>query len=46
MSGKVREALKDFREWSGGSLGLSRVVGSPSQMSGSGREALPDDQEW
>ena len=37
----VMEALLDFREWSRGPLGCSGVVGRPSHMSGSGREALP-----
>ena len=35
----------DVREWSGGHTGCPGVVGTPSQMSGSVREALPDVRE-
>ena len=38
-----REALLDVREWSGGPPGCPGVVGRPSRMTESGREALPDD---
>ena len=53
MSGTCREALMDAWEWSESPHGWSGsppvcpgVVGTPSQMSGSGREALPDVREW
>ena len=56
MSGSCREtlldacegwgALPDVRQLSGGPPGCPGVVGSPSQMSGSGRESLPDVWEW
>ena len=42
MSGSEREALHHVREWSTGPLGCPGMVGRPSKMSGSGREALPD----
>ena len=49
----VVEALSDVRELLGGPLECLGVVGSPSQMSGSGRQilsnvqnALLDIQEW
>ena len=38
MAGSDLEALSDDR--------MSRVVGRPSRMSGSGREARQDVQEW
>ena len=44
MSGRGRQVLPNVREWSGGPLGLtivvgktSRVIGRPSRMFGSGR---------
>ena len=37
-----QDALGDFLEWSGVPSGCPVVVGSPSGMSGSGRESLPD----
>ena len=40
------EAIRDVREWSGGSHGCNGVVGSPSRMSGSGQHILPDVREW
>ena len=40
------EPLPDVREWFGGPPGYPGVVGSPSRMSGSGREALPNVWEW
>ena len=56
MSGSGREVLPDVQEWSGGPPGCLGVVGSPSKMSGSGREApqmsgsgqesLKDVREW
>ena len=53
MSGNVRESLLDDREWSGcphgwswGPIGCPGVVGRPSQMPGSGREALSGVWEW
>ena len=42
MSAIGPETLRDVRNWSGDPPGCSGVVGRPSQMSGSGREALPD----
>ena len=45
MSCSGREALEDVLEWLGGPPGCPGVVGRPSRMSGSGREALPDVQE-
>ena len=42
MSGSDREALRDVREWSRGPPVCPGVVGSPSRMSGSGRNGLPD----
>ena len=46
MSESVRDAILDVRVWSGGPPGCPGEVGMPSRMSGSGREALPDVQEW
>ena len=63
MSGSVRKVLPNFREalsyvreWSGGPPGCAGVVGRPSRMSGSGREAcrisgsgrkaIPNVWEW
>ena len=46
MSSSVRLALKDVREWSGVPSGCLGVVGRPSRMSVSGREALPDVLKW
>ena len=46
MSGSVREAIPDVREWSEGLTECLGVVGSPSRMSVSGRIALPDGLEW
>ena len=56
MSGSVRDALTDVREWSGaigdlrewsGDLpGGPGVIGRPSWMSGSGRESLRAVREW
>ena len=40
MSESGREALQDVREWSGDPLRSLEVVGRPSQMFRSGREAL------
>ena len=55
MSGNSREALPEFREylvgspgcpgWSKGLPGCPGVIGRPSQMIGSGQEALPDVRE-
>ena len=45
MSESGREALKDVQEWSGGSPKCLGVVGRPSQICGSGREALPEVRE-
>ena len=45
MSGSGREALGDLREWLGGSPGFPGVVGTPSEMSKSGWETLPDVRE-
>ena len=49
----VREWSVGRLEWSGGHPGCPgvvekpyRVVGSPSRMSGSGQEALPNVREW
>ena len=42
MSGSGRKAIPNVREWSGGHPGCPAVVGRPSQMSGSGQEALLD----
>ena len=44
MPGSGRDALPDVWEWSGGLRGCPGVVGRPSQMSGSVREALKDAQ--
>ena len=56
MSKNGTEALPVFRERSGGARGFYGVVGKPSWISGSGREAsrmsasgretLPDVKEW
>ena len=53
MSGCGQEALPDVRVWSEGPPGCPGVVGRPSRMSGSGREALtvgretfPNVWEW
>ena len=45
MSGSGWDAFSDVREWLGCLLGCPRVVGRPSRMSGSGREALQDVQD-
>ena len=45
MSGSGREALPDVREWSGGPPGCPGVVGRPTRMSGSGREAISNGWE-
>ena len=45
MSGSVREALPDVREWPGEVGRPSRMVGLPSLMTRSGREALPGVRE-
>ena len=42
MSGRSREALRDLQEWSVGPPECPGVVGTPSWLSGSGREALRD----
>ena len=41
MSGSGLDALPDVREWSGSPPKCLKVVGRPSQMSWSGREAFP-----
>ena len=41
MSGSGLDALLDIQEWSGSLPKCLKVVGRPSQMSWSGREALP-----
>ena len=53
MSVSGREAILDVREWSGNPLecpgcppGYPGVVGSPSQMSGSCQDTLPEVPEW
>ena len=56
MSRSGRETLPDVREWSGGPPECPRLVGRPSQMSGSGRyacrmfgscrKAIPNVREW
>ena len=46
MSRSGWEAFPDVREWSRGPPGCPGVVGRPSRMSGSVREALPVVQEW
>ena len=38
-------SLPDIQEWSGDPPACPGVVGRPSSMSRSGREALPDDRE-
>ena len=45
MSRSGREVIPDVREWSGGPARCPGVVGGPTRMSGSGREARPDVQE-
>ena len=44
--GSGREALWEVRECSVGPHGSPAVVGSPSQRSVSGREAVPKVREW
>ena len=46
MSKSGRVALLDVRELSGGTLGFPEVVGSPSEMSGSGLAAVPNVGLW
>ena len=46
MSGNGWETLLVVREWSRGPPRCPEVVGRPTWMSGSGREALPDIREW
>ena len=56
MSERGREALSNVREWSGSSNKCPRVVGRPTwmyesgreaiRMFGNGRDALPDVREW
>ena len=46
MFGSDRETLLVVRQWSGDPPGCPGEVGSPSLMSRSGREALPDVWEW
>ena len=47
MSGSCQADLPQVQKWSEDPLpGCLGVVGKPSQMSGSGREALPDVSEW
>ena len=46
MSECVRKALPEVRGWLGVSLGCLGEVGRPSQISGSGRETLPNVREW
>ena len=45
MSNSGRETTPVVREWSGVNLGCLGVVGSPSRMSGSGRETLTGGRE-
>ena len=45
MSRSGQEALPDVREWLGERPGCLRVVGRPSRMSESGRDALLDVRE-
>ena len=45
MSGSVREALPDVREWSEEHPGCSGVAERPSSMCGSGRENLQNVRE-
>ena len=42
MSESGRDALPNVREWLGGPPKCLGVFGNPSQMSGSGRETIPD----
>ena len=42
MSESGRETLPDVQEWSVGPPGCPGVVGSPSRMTWSGREAIPN----
>ena len=42
----VPVAFPDVQEWLGGPPGCPGVVGRPSRMSGSGREALPNVRKW
>ena len=46
MSVSGQETLTNVREWSGGPPECLGVVRRPSQMSGSGLEALLDVWEW
>ena len=46
MSGCGWEPLSDVRVWLGGPPRFTAVVGSPSRMSESGREAPLDVREW
>ena len=46
MTAFGREVLPNVQEWSRVPLGCHGVVGRPSRMSWSGREALPDDRVW
>ena len=41
-----QDTLPDVQKWSGGPPGCPGVVGWPSWMSESGRETLPNVQEW
>ena len=45
MSGSGWEALSKVQKWSEDPPGCLGVVGRPTQMSGSGREALPNVRE-
>ena len=44
MTGSCRGALPDVREWSGVLPACMGMVGMPTRMSGSEREALPYDR--
>ena len=46
MSGSGRESHPEVREWLGVTPICLEVVGTPLQMSRSGRETLLDVQEW
>ena len=46
MSSSCPQVLPYVREWEGGHPKFPGVVGMPFRISGSGREALPDDREW